>query len=152
VIIVLSHPREREKEMPMATRTMPSVLAALIESLRSGNFDQLRPHLAPETVFDATVPGWRFLLRGPESIVRQLHHWWPTPAELPFSRVTPTTEGAVVEFERRWLGDGGLRGCRQVHILVLDGERVREMRVTCAGEWDEETLRDVDCNLRDCRP
>ena len=131
----------------MTTSTIPATPAVLIESLRSGNFDQLRPHLAPESVFDASVPGWRFRLQGPESIVRQLHHWWPTPAELPSYRVTPTAEGAVVEFERRWLGDDGLRGCRQVHVLVLDGERVREMRVTCAGEWDEQTLRDVDHEL-----
>jgi hypothetical protein len=131
---------------------MQSAPAALIDSLRTGQFDQLRPHLTAETIFDATVPGWRFVLRGAEPIVGQLHHWWPTPAELPSHQVTPTPDGAVVEFERRWHDDGELRGCRQVHVLVLDGQRVRELRITCAGEWDEQTLRAIDHALGGGRP
>jgi hypothetical protein len=133
----------------VTTSTIAPAPAALIDCLRSANFDSLRPFLGPETVFDATVPGWRFRRRGPDQIVAQLYHWWPTPAELPSYRVTPTVEGVVLEFERRWLEHGERCGCRQVHVLVLDGERLRELRITCAGKWDEQTLRDVDDNLRD---
>jgi hypothetical protein len=122
---------------------------ALIDYLRSAIFDSLRPSLVPETVFDATVPGWRFRLRGTDQIVSQLYHWWPTPAELPSYRVTPTAEGVVLEFERPWLEHGERCGCRQVHVLVLDGERLRELRITCAGKLDEQTLHDIEDNLRD---
>jgi hypothetical protein len=133
----------------VTTSTIAPASATLIDCLRSANFEPLRPYLVPETVFDATVPGWRFRGRGTEQIVAQLHHWWPTPGELPFYRVTPTVEGGVLEFERHWLEQGERRGCRQVHVLVLDGERLRELRITCADKWDEQILRDVDDNLRD---
>jgi hypothetical protein len=133
----------------MMTSTIVPAAAALIECLQSANFDSLRPFLVPETVFDASVPGWRFRLRGPEQIVSQLYHWWPTPGELPASRITPTAEGVVLEFERHWFEDGERCGGRQVHVLVLDGESLRELRITCAGKLDEQTLRDIDDHLRD---
>jgi hypothetical protein len=122
----------------------PAAAEVLLEALATGEFGALRPHLTPNTLFDATVPGWRFQIEGTEAIISQLHHWWPTEAQLPTHRITPTSEGFVVEFERRWVEDGEPAGCRQVHVLTIQEQRLAEMRILSAGRWDEETLRVID--------
>jgi hypothetical protein len=105
--------------------------------LESGDFAPLVGAYAPDALFDAHVPGWRFQLEGPEAITEQLRRWWPVPGRLAAWEVTTSEDGFVVQFERWWRETDDVN-CRQLHRLRLEAGQVVEHVVYCAGKWGPE--------------
>src|SRR5215471_15462093 len=71
---------------------------------------------AADAVFDATVPGWRFVVRTASAIGYQYAEWFHEEAtfdELE-RHVTPT--GEVVEYTIAWEEDGGPCAAHHVHV------------------------------------
>jgi hypothetical protein len=126
-------------------------IAAFVEGVRTGEWEPLEEHYHPDVKFHGTVPRWHFPVRGRPDVIEQMGKWFPYAAELNDLHVTPTEDGAVVEFERRWQrpGDGEAEpeevGVRQAHVLRLDAEgRIIEQRGHCAGIWDAATFAEIE--------
>jgi hypothetical protein len=128
----------------------PAAVQAFIEGLRTGDWQDVRQHYAPDAIFDGTVPRWHFALRGVDTVVEELGRWFPRAACLTHLNTVETIDGAVVEFERRWqrpLPEGGSEsvGIRQMHILHLDERgRIVEQHGHCAGIWDDATFATIE--------
>jgi hypothetical protein len=101
---------------------------------------------APDAVFDATVPGWRFAVRTATAIGDQFAEWYREPAtfdELD-RHVTPT--GEVVEYTIAWEEDGVPHAARHVHVLTIDPEtdRITADHVWCGGRWSAPVLAQME--------
>ncbi len=123
---------------------------AFLARLESGDWRGMEEHYTPGAVFSATVPQWNFAVQGPARIAEELIKWYPNAATLRDVHVEPTSRGAVVEFERRWerfeAGDNTpeVVGVRQMHMLILDGDRIAEHHAHCAGRWDAQTFATIE--------
>ncbi|HEV2362459.1 MAG TPA: hypothetical protein VGS21_12210, partial [Acidimicrobiales bacterium] len=68
----------------------------LLAGIEAGN--------VPDDVFsddaslDATVPNWRFTMRGRSSVLKELGVWFADPGSFQSLRRTPMPEGELVEF------------------------------------------------------
>ena len=90
---------------------------------------------APDMVLDATVPGWRFSVRGAHRVRTQLADWFATPGTFEELRRTPLPEGELVEFLRTHDEPSGPITAHQVHILEVHDGQVTSDRVWCGGRW-----------------
>src|SRR5580704_7528765 len=68
-------------------------------------------------VLDATVPNWRFTVRGSEAVRAELARWFADPGRFVAVRRTPIPEGELVEFTLDWEENGVAHRCHQAHIL-----------------------------------
>lgn len=93
-------------------------------------FDEL---YAPDALFDINVPEWRFQLRGPDAIRRQLDEWHPTAPDLVEWNPRSTPWGAIVELAL-WEGDHHELYSRSVHLLDLDGDHITRHVMYCTGD------------------
>lgn len=87
---------------------------------------------------DATVPHWRFAVRGGGAIRDQLSGWYPAPGRFEELRRARLRDGEFVEFLLRWEVDGAQYACHQAHVLTVRNERIASHAVWCGGPWDEQ--------------
>jgi hypothetical protein len=94
-----------------------------------------------DAMLDATVPGWRFSLRGATRLDEQFRSWFSHPGELEEVRRFPTESGEVIEFTVSWIEDGVPWAARQVHVLDIDDDgRITRDNMWCGGRWPAELL------------
>jgi hypothetical protein len=98
---------------------------------------------ADDAAFDATVPHWRFALRGADPIRRQLTHWFRDPAEFEELVRTPTPDGEVVTFQIAWYEDGVLHAAHQSHLLEVRDDRIVSDTMFCGGRWPAPLLAEM---------
>ncbi|MEZ4522957.1 MAG: nuclear transport factor 2 family protein [Thermomicrobiales bacterium] len=130
---------------------VPAV-AAFLDGLVSGEWQPMEPHYRDDVIFQGTVPRWYFAIEGRQNVIEQMGGWFPFSGELSDLQVMENGEGAVVEFERRWLrpSDSSAAGnetvgVRQAHIFLFDEEgRIREQHGHCAGIWDNATFEEIE--------
>lgn len=90
---------------------------------------------APHAVLDATVPNWRYTVKGAGAIEAELGRWFADPGHFEELRRSPLPDGAVVEFVLTWEEDGEPHMCHQAHKLeVRDGLIVKDTAY-CGGRW-----------------
>jgi len=123
----------------MATTTTTTV-DRFLDALASG--DGVPPGLlAPEAVLDATVPDWRFTLRGADAVARQYGYWCAQPASFEELERLPVAGGEVVTYLLTWLKEGVPHAAHHCHILRFDDEgRIVFDRFFCGGQWDAARL------------
>ena len=131
-------------------QTATTAVDVFVERVKSGDWQGMEAHYAPEAVFAATVPQWHFAFRGAGRIVEELEKWFPFTASLNDVHIEPTQRGAAIEFERRWQrpsaveGQPEMVGVRQMHVLVLEDERIVTHHAHCVGVWDAETFAIIE--------
>ncbi|HWC37399.1 MAG TPA: hypothetical protein VG476_02665, partial [Acidimicrobiales bacterium] len=57
---------------------------------------------ASDALLDATVPNWRFTVRGGPQVRAQLASWFADPGRYEELRRTPLPDGELVEFVLNW--------------------------------------------------
>lgn len=130
----------------------PAAIQRFLDGIRTGDWDGVEAHFAPDAVYDGSMPGWRVRYQGPERIARDLREEWTgrhtwRVVEI---HVSPTPDGTVIDFELRGPcpGDeahpGHEEAVRVANIFRLEKERIAEHRWYCCGEWDEETVRRIE--------
>lgn len=93
---------------------------------------------------DATVPNWRFTVRGPEAVAAEYGRWFAHPARFEELDRRPTPGGEVVSFFLTWEEGGVPHASHHCHVLTLapDGRIVHD-RVWCGGRWDAALLAEM---------
>jgi hypothetical protein len=123
----------------LSTTTAVDDLVAGIEAgdLPAGLFSD-------DAVLDATVPNWRFSVRGGEQVRTQLSSWFADPGHFEQLRRTPLPEGELVEFTLTWEEHGVVHRCHQAHILRLEDGRVAGDTAFCGGRWPASLIAEMD--------
>jgi hypothetical protein len=97
-----------------------------------------------DAVLDATVPNWRFSVRGGERVQAQLSRWFADPGHFEELSRIPLPDGELVEFTLTWDEHGVAHRCHQVHILRLESGRVSSDTAFCGGRWPASLFAEMD--------
>jgi len=103
-----------------------------------------REVFAQDAVLDATVPGWRFTVRGADRVNAQLDHWYADAGHVEELERIPVPGGEVVRFFLTWKEAGVPHACHQAHLLTVDGDRVVKDTVFCGGRWPASLLAEME--------
>lgn len=99
---------------------------------------------SPDVVLDATVPGWRFTVRGADAVARQYSRWCAHPAAFEELEQLAVDGGQVVTYLLTWVERGIPHAAHHCHGLQLgpDGRITRD-RFFCGGRWDAGLLAEM---------
>ena len=131
---------------------VPAAVVRFLDGVQTGRWDGIEAILAPDVLYDASVPGWHYQYEGAERVAQEYREeWTKTHAwRIVEQHVSPTLTGVCIDFEARGRcpGDAGHpaheEAIRMANFFVLEHGRIAEHRCYCCGEWDEETLRRIE--------
>jgi len=117
-----------------------------LDAIRVGSVSAADDLYTPNAVLDATVPGWRFAVRGASSISTEYGRWFAAPSTFEELRRYAISAGEVVEYTMAWMEDGVEHAAHHVHVLTLDQavDRIVEDHVWCGGRWPAPLLAQMD--------
>ena len=98
---------------------------------------------AEDAQLDATVPNWRFSVRGGPEVRAELAKWYADPGRFTSLRRTPLPGGELVDFTLTWTEHGVDHTCHQAHILRLDEGRVSTDTAFCGGRWPASLVAEM---------
>jgi len=98
---------------------------------------------AADAVVDATVPNWRWTIRGAAAIADTFAGWFADPGAFETVRRTPLPDGELLEFTLAWRENGVPPACHQAHRLTLRNGSIVEDTVFCGGRWNAALLAEM---------
>jgi ketosteroid isomerase-like protein len=131
---------------------VPAAVATTLAALETGDWAPVKDVLAPDVVYEASVPEWHFSMAGVDDVLGELsgltsQHTWRYHDR----RLTKTENGVLVEMEIRGRCPGDdhhaahEEASRNALVFELDGEgRISEMRLTCSGEWGDDVIARIE--------
>jgi len=119
---------------------MSQTVTALLDAIETG-----RP--IPDGIYaesaevDATVPGWRFTLRGVDAIRAKFATWYADPGRFEELDRIAVPGGEIVRFSLTWTEHGVPFAAHQSHLIQF-GETgaIERQWVFCGGRWDAALL------------
>ena len=106
--------------------------------------DEMASVFAAGTELDATVPNWRFTVKGSERVRAQLADWFRDAGRYEELRRTLLPGGELVEFTLGWEEGGVPHAAHQAHVLQIDAEgRIAADRMWCGGRWPASLLAEM---------
>ena len=99
--------------------------------------------VSPNMEMDATLPHWRFGVKGGPAVLAELSRWYADPGTFEELERTPLPGGELVEFTLRWEEDGVPHAVHQVHILEVTDRRITRAQVWCGGRWPASLLAEM---------
>lgn len=121
---------------------MMEIVQSFTSGIAEGDFIAVGELYAPDALMDAHVPDWRFQVHGRRAIVDQLARWFCAPGVFREVEVEAVAGGDLfVRFE--WCEAPGTNEeviSREMHQWRLDGGRISEQVVFCAGRWDRDLV------------
>ncbi len=125
------------------TTTATATTERFLEAIASGA-GVPRDLLADDVVLDATVPGWRFTVRGPEAVARQYGVWFDAPATLEELERWSGEGGEVLTYVQSLEDNGVPHAAHHCHLLRFDADgRIVRDRFFCGGRWDAARLAEM---------
>jgi hypothetical protein len=119
----------------MSTQAIDRLTAAI----EAATVPQARA-FAEDAVLDATVPNWRFTVRGGANVTETLSHWFADPGHFEQLTRTPLPDGELVEFVLTWEEQGVPHMCHQAHKLQLSGDQIIRDTAFCGGRWPADLM------------
>ena len=98
---------------------------------------------ADDAVLDATVPNWRFVIKGAPAVQNELSRWYADPGTFESLRRNPLADGELVEFTLTWKENGVAHMCHQAHIFRVRDGRVASDTAFCGGRWPESLIAEM---------
>ena len=98
---------------------------------------------AADAVVDATVPNWRWTIRGAGAIGDTFAGWFADPGAFESVRRTPLADGELLEFTLTWQENGVPHACHQSHRLTVREDLIVEDTVFCGGRWNAALLAEM---------
>jgi ketosteroid isomerase-like protein len=97
-----------------------------------------------DAVLDATVPNWRFTVRGGSAVQARLAEWFETAGRFEQLRRVPLPDGELVEFLLTWEEHGVPYAAHQAHLLRVRDGRIAEDVAFCGGRWSAARLAEME--------
>jgi hypothetical protein len=101
-----------------------------------------------DAVLDATVPNWRFSVRGGAEVQAQLATWFARPGRFEELRRTPLPNGELVEFVLTWEERGIPHAAHQAHVLRVVNNKIAEDVAFCGGRWPASLLAEMGASAQ----
>ena len=117
-----------------ADTTTAEVIGRFLSSIEAGGMPEVDV-LGEEVVLDATVPHWRFTVRGADAVRAELARWSADPGAFEDLARTPVPGGELVTFTLRWVEDGVPHAVHQAHVVTVDEGRIVQDQAWCGGRW-----------------
>ena len=95
-------------------------------------------------VLDATVPNWRYQVRGAGAVHAELAKWYADPGRFQALHRTPMPDGELVEFTLCWTEGGVEHTCHQAHVLQVEDDQVVKDTVWCGGRWPASLVAEME--------
>jgi len=105
------------------TQSTDEVIGRFLAFVEAG----VRPEsgvLSDDVVLDATVPNWRFTVRGADAVGAELGRWYADPGTFEELTRTPLPGGELVTFTLRWQENGVPHAVHQAHVVAVSGGRI----------------------------
>jgi hypothetical protein len=96
-----------------------------------------------DAVLDATVPNWRFSVRGGDAVRAKLATWFADPGHFEDLRRSALGDGELVEFTLAWEEGGVGHVCHQAHIMRVRDGRITSDTAFCGGRWPAPLLAEM---------
>jgi len=119
-----------------------AVIGRFLASIEAGGMPEADA-LGDDVVLDATVPNWRFTLRGVGAVRAELARWYADPGTFEDLTRTPVPGGELVTFTRRWQENGVPHAAHQAHVVSVGGGRIVQDQVWCGGRWPAALLAEM---------
>ncbi len=119
-----------------------AVIGRFLASIEAGGM----PHadtLGDDVVLDATVPNWRFTVRGVGAVRAELARWYADPGTFEDLTRTSVPGGELVTFTLRWQENGVPHAAHQAHVVSVGGQRIVQDQVWCGGRWPAALLAEM---------
>ena len=122
--------------------TTEDVIGRFLTSIEAGGLPE-PDVLSDGVVLDATVPNWRFTVRGADDVGAELARWYGDPGSFEDLSRTPVPGGELVTFTRLWRENGVPHAAHQAHVLALSEGRIVRDQVWCGGRWPASLLAEM---------
>ncbi|MDO8731399.1 MAG: hypothetical protein Q7L55_02345 [Actinomycetota bacterium] len=98
---------------------------------------------ASDAVLDATVPGWRFRMNGPDEIRSEYSSWFADLGEFKELRRLPLPNGELVRYLLAWSENGVPHLAHHMHVLEVSDGLIRVDTVVCGGRWPAPLIAEM---------
>ncbi len=119
-----------------------TVIGRFLASIETGAMPRTDA-LADDVVLDATVPNWRFAVRGADEVRAELARWYADPGTFEDLTRTPMPGGELVTFTLRWEENGVPHAVHQAHVLSVSPDGIVRDQVWCGGRWPAALLAEM---------
>jgi hypothetical protein len=120
---------------------MSDVIDRFTAAIEGATIQDARDVFADDALLDATVPNWRFAVRGRDGVSKELAGWYADPGQ--FESLTRTDlpgRATLVQFVLTWEEQGEPHMCHQAHLIEHQDDRITLDRVWCGGRWDSALM------------
>jgi len=119
-----------------------TVIGRYLASIENGAMAETDA-LGDGVVLDATVPNWRFTVRGADAVRAELARWYADPGTFEDLTRTPVPGGELVTFTLRWEENGIPHAVHQAHVLSVGRHGIVRDQVWCGGRWPAALLAEM---------
>jgi len=127
--------------MRAMTTTTTTAVDGLLAAITAGDGDAAASLYAVDAVLDATVPGWRFSVRGNTRIAERFAQWFADEGRFDELERRPIPDGEVVTYLLTWVENGVPHAAHHCHVLTLDADGlITRDELFCGGRWDAALL------------
>ena len=124
------------------TESTDEVISRFLASIEAGGMPA-PDVLGDDVVLDATVPNWRFTVRGADAVRAELARWYADPGVLEELTRTPVPGGELVTFTLHWKENGVPHAVHQAHVVGVSGGRIVQDQAWCGGRWPAALLAEM---------
>ena len=124
------------------TQSADEVISLFLTTIETGGMPE-RGVLSDDVVLDATVPNWRFTVRGADAVGAELGRWYADPGTFEELTRTPLPGGELVTFTLRWQENGVPHAVHQAHVVAVSGGRIVQDQAWCGGRWPASLLAEM---------
>ena len=128
--------------MPEDAETTQGPIDRFLAAIAAGQIPSCTA-FARDAVLDATVPNWRFSVKGDEAVRTELARWYASTGMFEELSRTVVPEGELVTFTLRWEEGGVPHAAHQAHLLTLDEGGITRDQVWCGGRWPASLLAEM---------
>ena len=123
---------------------MSDVIDRFTAAIEGATIPDARDVFADDAVLDATVPNWRFAVRGRPGVTEELASWFADPGHFESLKRTDLPGGStLVQFVLTWEEQGEPHMCHQAHLIEQQNGRITRDTVWCGGRWDSALMAEM---------
>jgi hypothetical protein len=128
---------------PAARRSGEDTVTAFLDRVEAGGGASLGDLYHPTAILDATVPNWRFEVRGNEAIAAEYGRWFYEPGRFEEQARRTVPGGEVVTYLLSWEEGGVPHAAHHCHVLTVEDGLITREQVFCGGRWPAALLAEM---------